>query len=69
MKYKLLFDQFLDGVAEGIQLSERDQDSLDSMIQNMRNYYVWDERLPFVFKSSQNCSEMLVSVGMLQICC
>ena len=64
MKYKLLFDQFIDGVDEGSKLSKTDQESLNSMIQKMKTYYEWDEFQPFLQKSSQNCSEMLVSVGM-----
>ena len=55
-------------MAKGRKLSKVDQDHLNSMIQKMKSYYQWDESFPFVQKSSQNCSDMLVSVGMLNFC-
>ncbi len=62
-KYKLLFDQFIDGMDPNKNLSVEEQKSLDDMTKKFKSFYQWKETDSFVYFASQNCSEMIVHVG------
>jgi hypothetical protein len=62
-KYKLLFDQFIDGIDPNTSFSQEEQHSLDEMTKKLKSYYQWNETKPFVYFASPNCSDMIIHVG------
>jgi len=62
-KYKLLFNQFIDGMDPTKNLSVEEQKNLDDMTKKFQSFYQWNETNSFVYFASQNCSEMIVLVG------
>ena len=60
---KLLFDEFIDGVKNGTVRSADEKSILNETKQKLRKFYNWNETLPFVRRSAQTCSDMLIHLG------
>ena len=58
----LLFNEFLDGVGPD---TREDPATLSRMISKLKSVHEWNNSVPFVRLSSQNCSDMLVLAGMI----
>ena len=56
----LLLNEFLDGVKPG---DNEDPEALSKMIYKLQLLHGWNDSIPFVRLSSQNCSDMLVQTG------
>ena len=56
----LLFNEFLDGVKPG---DKEDPEALSKMIYKLKLLHGWNDSIPFVRLSSQNCSDLLVQTG------
>ena len=56
----LLLNEFIDGVKPG---DNEDPEALSKMIYKLKLLHGWNDSIPFVRLSSQNCSDMLVQTG------
>jgi len=61
-KSSLLFDQFFE--SKKLNWTSQEVKDLNQMIDDTRTLHRWNESYPFGSLASQNCSEMLMLVGM-----
>jgi hypothetical protein len=66
LKSKILFEEFIVGTSPSQNRSDEDsQTLLDELKEDLRTSYdKMFDNYPFLFMSAQNCSDMIVSIGI-----
>ena len=54
-KKKILFNQFLDGIPDDFNTTQKEKDDLQQLLDKLKNDFGWSDKKPFYKIASQNC--------------